>query len=86
MISGYKLVVDGEAVHVLLKCDSRSRQQLLRFLDGLSSNPHQKGDYRLQPPNDRNYEVKLIAQFKVTYWADNAVRELRVVDIQRLIR
>lgn len=84
MSVSYNLIVDGEALNSLLGCRSSERQRLIQFLDRLSADPFQLGDCEIRPPNDRVYQIKFLAPFKITYWADHAIKEVRVVDLQNL--
>ena len=81
-MNGYHLVVHGEAVKVLLACRAQRRHQLIRILDQLAANPFATGDFQERDEAGREQEVKLVSGFILTYYADHAVKELRVTDIE----
>lgn len=60
---------------------SRARTEIMRFLESLSSDPFQKGDYQDRTPEGRDVQVRVIGSHAVLYWADHPVREVKVVDL-----
>jgi hypothetical protein len=78
----YRAVVHGEAVKLLLACSSRERQSVLRLLGQLESNPFKEGDFQVKDETGRLHQVIGIAGFLVTYYADHAVKEVRVTEIE----
>jgi len=53
----------------------------MRFLESLPSDPFQKGDYQDRTPEGREVQVKVIGSHALVYWADQPVREVKIVDI-----
>ena len=81
MGSAYSVYVRHE-VHVGLSAiRSKPRGEIIRFLESLSSDPFQKGDYQDRTPEGREVQVKVIRSHALLYWADHAVREVKVVDL-----
>lgn len=63
---------------------SRPQQrQVGRVFDELKRDPFHQGDYRQRDPAGRVHEVALLGEWLVTYWPDHAVREIRVVALER---
>ena len=62
------------------------KDQLERFFDLLASYPHLKGETTERDEIGRTVEVKFVANFKVIYWADHAVKEVKVLRLERLRR
>lgn len=54
---------------------------MIRFLESLSTDPFQKGDYADRTPEGREVQVKVIGSHALLYWADHPVREVKVVDL-----
>ena len=81
MASGYELYVRHEVHLRIAKLRSRARTEIMRFLESLSSDPFQKGDYQDRTPEGRDVQVKVIGFHALLYWADHPVREVRVVDL-----
>ena len=78
----YRAVVHGEAVKLLLACPARERRLLLRLLEQLEANPFREGDFRVKDETERLQQVTGVAGFLVTYYADHAVKEVRVTEIE----
>jgi hypothetical protein len=79
----WTLAVDRDALHFLLSANRRDRTKLLDAMDGLVSQPHQPCDFVLRSPNQRDYSVKMIGRFVVTYWLEPE-KIVRVVRIERI--
>jgi len=80
----WKLVLDEEALQLLLSCRLADRRKLLASLERLKRNPHQSGDFAEHDDTGRPLEVKVFGNFLITYWRDQLVQELRVVEIERI--
>ena len=78
----YRVLITHEALS-LPKPSASDRARLLRFLDQLSSNPDAAGDYHERDDADRIVQIKIIGRYALTYWADHAVREVKVTRIER---
>ena len=83
MSAGWKLSVDAEALRFLLTARGRDRGLVLDGLDGLVREPHQPCDFTERSPNQRDYSVKVIGRFVVTYWLEPE-KIVRVVRISRI--
>ena len=83
MSSGWKLSVDREALHFLLAARARDRGMVLDGLDGLAREPHQPCDFVERSPNQRDYSVKVMGRFVVTYWLEPE-KIVRVVRVSRV--
>ena len=84
MSAGWKLSVDGEALHFLLGARGRDRAVVLDGLKRLLLEPHQPCDFTERSPNQRDYNVKVIGRFAVTYWLEpeKIVRVVRILRIR----
>ena len=80
----YSYALGDEAVHAFTSLPPRQREKLLRELDRLARFPAQKGDYQEAGASGRIYEVKLSGDLLITGWADHAVKEVRIVRIERV--
>jgi hypothetical protein len=81
--TGWALAVDREALHFLLGSRGRDRVMVLDSLDSLVREPYQPCDFVEHSPNQRDYSVKLIGRFVVTYWLEPE-KIVRVVRIGRI--
>lgn len=59
-------------------------KSLLRIFGCLARDPLQRGDYVQRSAAGRDLQVKRFGQWLVTYWADQPVLELRIVDLKKL--
>lgn len=63
----------------------KARQRLVgRLLFRLAETPSQTGDYSTDDDTGRTVQHILIGDFHLSYWADHAVRELRIVEIDEI--
>ena len=62
------------------------KNRLGLFVDSLSEDPFEEGDYSEKDETDRHIQVKVIGQYAVTFWSDHAVKEVKVVDVRRADR
>ncbi len=60
------------------------RSRLEVFLDSLAVDPNQRGDFNDVDQTGRTNEAKVLHDLMVTYWADHAAREVRIVDLELL--
>ena len=65
---------------------SRDRARILDFIDSLADIPHQVGDYEEPDKDGRPVQIKIIGAYALTFWADHAVKEVRVTHIDRADR
>jgi hypothetical protein len=84
MSSGWQLVVHEQAWDFSETLRSAERTQLKRGLRSLVDDPHQKPDAFRRSPADRDYAVKYFGRFRVLYWLDPFVQEIRIVQIESL--
>jgi len=82
----YKVFLRLEAVEALRAIPSAESGRIARFIDSLTGDPFQDGDYAEKDETERGIEVKVIGQYAITFWADHAVDEVKVVDIRRADR
>ncbi len=80
----FRLVVEQAALDVLLHLRNPERTALLGFLHRLCAAPDTRGELRFRDETMRWVEQKVSGRFRVAYWPDYAVRELRVVAIARV--
>jgi hypothetical protein len=78
----YDYALGAEAVHAFTVQGVRERERLLQIFDGLARHPFEAGDFRESGLTGREYEVKLFDDLLVTWWADHAAREVRIVRLE----
>lgn len=60
----------------------RRQHRILLLLHQLASRPHVRSDYRLADDSGRLIDYLSVDDFVFGYWIDDAVRELRIVEIE----
>ena len=56
---------------------------MLAFLESLSGNPSQTGDYEEKDDVGRPVQIKILGDYALTFWADHAVREVKVTKVEK---
>lgn len=81
----YKVLVSIEFLQ-LQRPAPREREQILSFLESLADNPFKPGDYEERDDVDRPLRIKIVGNYALTYWADHAVKEVKVTKIEKADR
>ena len=81
----YQVLITHEILS-LPRPSARERHNILSFLESLSDNPSQIGDYEEQDEIGRPVQIKVIGQYALTFWADHAAGEVKVTKIEKADR
>ena len=79
----YAVYLRLEAAELLKSVAIRNRRGIENFVDSLSGNPFKTGDYAETDAAGRPIQIKILGNFAVAFWADHAVKEIKVVAIVR---
>lgn len=79
----YQLFFRFEAAGIVRRLRGAQRAAVISFVDELKMSPNSLDDYSEMDEVGREVQIKVIGSFAVTFWADHAVREVKVVDIRR---
>lgn len=79
----YEVFLRKEAVEALRSLPRSQKTRLGEFIDSLSQDPFQTGDYEEQDDTQRSVASKVIGQYAITFWVDHAVEEIKIIDIRR---
>ena len=82
--SGYEPVLSGRASSSLVGLSKPKQKQVLRLLLQLSEHPGQLGDHATREEDGREIQHLMLGDWHFSFWADHAVRELRVTEIDEL--
>jgi hypothetical protein len=82
--SGYESVLSARASASLVGLSRPRQKQALRLLLQLAEHPSQLGDYATRGEDGREIQHLLIGDWHFSFWADHAVRELRIIEIDNL--
>jgi hypothetical protein len=80
----YKYSVANAVLHLFAGSTNRQRQELLRIFDFLSNEPFSEGDTTQSDHAGRRCQVKRFGPWTVTYWSEHLVKEIHILDVQRL--
>lgn len=78
----YRVFLAREVVELLRRLPFRRREELTRFVESLEHSPFQRGDYIERDPVGRPIEVRIVAHYAICFWADHAVKEVKVIDLK----
>lgn len=78
----YRVFLAREVVESLRKLPLRQRLELTKFAESLEDSPFQRGDYTEHDDVGRPIEVRIIGRHALCYWADHAVKEVKVIDLK----
>jgi len=82
-MSGYRVFLDFEVHDLIRPIRGPRKREIVNFLRALEENPFLHGD--LQTRRDgRDIEVKVFGKYSLLYWADHAVKEIKVVEFYAL--
>ena len=62
------------------------RQQIMKFIYSLRDRPRTEGDYSDKDASLQIRQIKIIGDYAITYWLDDAVKSVMVVDVRRADR
>ena len=81
----YKVLISIEVLQ-LDRPARRERDRILTFLESLGEYPNTLGDYQEQDEVGRPVQIKIVGDYALTYWADHAVKEVKVTKIEKADR
>jgi hypothetical protein len=71
-----------EALDALMVVSGSARRQAQTIIAHLCRYPDRTGDAPLPQPDDRDLRILTEGNLVVSYWVDDAVREVRIVTIE----
>ena len=54
----------------------------MSFIRSLAQDPHAPGDYTDLDESQRTRQITIVGRYAVTYWADDSVKAVMVVDVR----
>jgi hypothetical protein len=81
MSAGYSYVLSEVASAFAFRLPRAEQQRLATACRLLASMPHSEGDYTTTDHTGRVLQNLLIDDWVLTYWADDAVKELRITEV-----
>jgi hypothetical protein len=80
----YEPVLSSKAAAFLVSLSKPRQRKLIGLLYQLAENPSQIGDYAEPDQTGREVQFIIVRDLLIAFWADHAVREMRIVDIEEL--
>ena len=77
----YKVLVSLEILQ-MERPAKRDRVLIPSFLERLAQDPFQRGDYDERDEAGRSIQIKIVSKYALTYWADHAVKEVKVTKVE----
>jgi hypothetical protein len=84
MTSRHVFVVDDTVMAVFTERSRREREDLLKIFKSLAESPYQPGEWRQKTKLGREVQVKRFGRWLVTFWLDDPVREIRIMDVKKI--
>ena len=78
----YDVYLRREVIDFLHALRRDERDALLAFFESLGRDPYRSGDFNDQDASGRDIEVIIFGRCAIWYWADHAVKELKIVDVR----
>ncbi len=83
-LQAYDPVLSAKAWEYLCSLSRKRQQRIMRLIHQLADYPHRLGDFQARDSTGRSLENLRLEGYLFTYWADGAVKELRILDIVEL--
>lgn len=80
----YDVVIPISKMAVFHSASKRERKTLLDFFDRLASHPFLESEWLIDDATGRTHYSHQVGRHLVTYWADHAAREVKVVRLERI--
>lgn len=78
----YSVFVESHIAELFPQMKPKERNQILRVLRRLRTNPFFEGDYVERDNIGRLLQVVIVGQSAVVFWADHAVKEVKIIDLR----
>lgn len=80
-MDSYEIYVKKAAFAGLDQLRGSTRRSIEKFIDYLSDNPFDEGDFPETDSKGREIFCKIIRDHAITYYPDHAVKELKILEI-----
>ncbi len=80
----YRAVFNRDAWEFAVHANDGGLNEIARWVDRIERSPTVPGDYTERDNDGRELQVAVLHATAITYWADDAVWEVRVVRIEPL--
>jgi mRNA-degrading endonuclease RelE of RelBE toxin-antitoxin system len=77
----YRVFIEQSAVEAIAGVRGKKRQKLKDFVRLLEENPYDEGDFHEFDDTGRKTFSKIVADHAVSYFADHAVKEVKIFEV-----
>ena len=85
MTPKHVFVVDDTVMGFFIERSKREREDLLKIFRTLADSPYQTGEWRQRTKSGRELQVKRFGKWLVSFWLDDPVLEVRIVDVKKIV-
>jgi hypothetical protein len=78
----YEVYLRTEAFEFLRHRHSDERNRLLKLFHQLGRDPYRQGDFSERDLSGGEVQILIFQRCAIAYWADHAVKELKVIDVR----
>jgi mRNA-degrading endonuclease RelE of RelBE toxin-antitoxin system len=80
-VDPYQVYLNIDLLEVVPKSGGQ-RREIMKFIYSLRDRPRTKGDYTDKDGSLQTRQIKIIGDYAITYWLDDAVKSVMVVDVR----
>ena len=85
MTPKHVFVVDDTVMGFFIERSKREREDLLKIFRTPADSPYQTGEWRQRTKSGRELQVKRFGKWLVSFWLDDPVLEVRIVDVKKIV-
>jgi hypothetical protein len=85
-VTPYRVFIAAEVVTTLRNYSPQERRLMAQLFEHLAKDPFRRGDYVESDEIGRPIQVLLLRRAAICFWADHAVREVKILDVKRLTK
>ncbi len=78
----YSVFVGSHIAELFPQMKFKERNQILRLFNKLRTRPFLEGDYVERDSIGRLMQVVIVGQSALVFWADHAVKEVKIIDLR----
>ena len=81
MSDSYAIFLNRPVYEALIRLKGNKKKAIEKFIDYLSDNPFDEGDFTESDESGRLVHCKIIRDYAITYFPDHAVKELKIIEL-----
>ena len=78
----YRVFIAADVIANLRTCRRQEQLRITALFDELANNPYRSGDYVERDEIGRPIQVMIVGRQAIFFWADHAVKEVKIVDLK----